>query len=130
MKTAAQKQAEGMTLVEVMLAVTILGLGFAVLLTGASRCLGVVKLARNYQEAQWTFSMGEADHPILETNAVDEIAVAATTYDNGFTYAREVEEDDDEDGLVVVRSRVTWSSRGKEVGEEIVSLLYRPVEEE
>ena len=79
-----------------LLAVAILGVSFAVLLTGASRCLGVIKLARNYQEAQWTFSMGEAENPILATNAVEDIAVSPVTYDNGFTFWREVEEDEDE----------------------------------
>ena len=120
----------GMTLVEVMLAVAILGVGFAVLLTAASRCLAAVKMARGYQEAEWTFSMGEAENPLFVTNDVESLIVAPTTYDNGFTFSRDIEDDEDEDGLYVVRARVTWSERGRKSFDEVVSYIFVPEKEE
>jgi len=120
----------GMTLIEVMLAVAILGAGFAVLLTGASRCLAVVRRAHVYQEVQWTLSAGEADHPMFETNAIEDLVVAPYRYDNGLTYSREVGEDLDEDGLYVVTARIAWNARGRELSEDVVSLVYHPGEED
>jgi len=120
----------GMTLIEVMLAVAILGAGFAVLLTGASRCLAFVRRAQVYQEVQWTLSMGEADHPLFETNDVEELVVAPYTYDNGLTFSREVGDDPDKDGLYAVTAVVSWNTRGRELSDEVVSLIYHPREED
>ena len=120
----------GMTLIEVMLAVAILGFSFTVLLTAASRCIAAVKQSQIYQKAQWTLAMGEAEFPLMKTNDIENLSVGPETYDNGLTYIREVEEDEDEDGLHVVRSRVTWNSRGKERFEEAVFLIFKPIEDE
>jgi prepilin-type N-terminal cleavage/methylation domain-containing protein len=126
---AGRSARDGFTLVEVMLAAVILGVGLAVLMTAASRCLLVMKAARNYQEAQWVLGLGEADHPMAETNDLEDLNVAPTDYPNGCAFSREVEKDDeDEDGLHVVRTRVTWTQRGHEMKEEIVSYVFRETE--
>ena len=95
------------------MAVAILGVGMTVVLTGAARCLAVMKNARQYQRAQWALKMGELEHPLIVTNEIDEIEVSGETYGEDFTFEREVDEeaDDDEDGLFVVRTRVTWSDK-------------------
>jgi len=117
-------------LIEVLLAIAILGTALVVLLTGAARCLAAVKQAQYYQEAQWTFAMGEAEYPLICTNEVDEMEVAEVRYDNGFTFSRRVEDDEDEDGLFEIKSRVTWSARGRESFEEVVALLFIPETED
>ena len=123
----------GMTLVEVLLAAALLGVGLSVLLTAASRSLAVMKIARNYQKAQWTFNMGELDYPLVAiTNEVKELAVSSERYENGFVYEREVEDEagGEEDDLHVVRARVTWSSRNREATEEVVRYVYFKDEED
>ena len=115
----------GLTLIEVLLAVTILGAGLAVLLTAASRCLAVMRLAKNYQTAQWTLGNGEADHPLKIGDKVEDMEVSPEEYPNGFTYSRTLEEDEDKDGLYMVHIKVAWADRGKQTSEEVVRyLLY------
>ena len=113
-----------------MLAVAILSVGLVVLLTGASRCLAVIKISKNYQTAQWTMNMGDIDHPLVFTNDVKSLEVAPKEYDNGFTFERVVEDDEDEDGLYVVRTRVSWSDRGRHPYEETVRYLWEPPEDD
>lgn len=110
-----------MTLVEVLLAAAILALGLSVLLTGASRCVASLGMARRYQDAQWAMTMGEAVHFVVATGEVSELEVSGDTdLIPGYTFSRTVEEDDDEDGLCVVRTRVSWRARGREFVEERV----------
>jgi prepilin-type N-terminal cleavage/methylation domain-containing protein len=111
---------KGFSLIEVLIAATILGVGLTMLLTAASRCLAVMKISRNYQKAQWALNLGLLEHPLIETDDVSDWEVSAVDYD-GFTFSREVEEEDveTEDGLFIVRSRVVWSDRGSETKEEV-----------
>jgi len=115
----------GLTLIEVILAVAILSVGMTVLLTAASRCLAVMKTAKNYQIAQWTMNRGEVDYPIVDTNDVRKLEVDPVLYPGGFTFSRVVEDDDDEDGLFVVRARVSWSKGDRESYEEIVRYILQ-----
>jgi prepilin-type N-terminal cleavage/methylation domain-containing protein len=119
---------QGMTLIEVMLAVVIVACGLAVLLTGAGRCLGAVKQAQYYQQAQWTLARGEVDYPLVNTNEIEALEVEDVRYDNGFTFSRQVVDKDEEnkDGLFEIRTRVAWAARGQESIEEVVTLLYIP----
>jgi hypothetical protein len=120
---------DGMTIVEVVLASTILAVALVVLLTGAARCLGVMKLARNYQTARWTMDLGNQEHPIVSTNDVEDLEVSAVIYPNGYTYSRTVEDDEDDDGLYVIRTRVSWSDRGRQPYEEVVEYVWQKAEE-
>jgi len=119
-----RKAADGFTLVEVLLAVVILSVGLTALLTGAARCIAVMKTAKSYQDAIWTLNKGEAEHPLtVVTNDIKSLEVSNEEYPNGFSYSREVEDDEDEDGLYVVRARATWSEKGRESKEEVVSYV-------
>lgn len=123
----------GMTLVEVMLAVAILSVGLSALLVAASRCIAVIRSARQYQEAQWVMGLGDLEHPIEiteETEDVMDFEVSDVEYTDGFVYSREIEDDEDEDGLYVVRTRVTWAGRARDLKEEVVGYIYFPEEEE
>ncbi len=113
-----------MTLIEVMLASFLLGVGLLVLVTGAGRCAAVMRKAALFQEARWVMDQGEVDHPLIRTNDVSVLEVSETEYPNGFTYQRVVEDDEDEDGLFVVRSRVSWSRQGRGSFEEVVRYVY------
>ena len=121
-----------MTLVEVILAVAILSAGLTVLLTGVSRCLAVMKKAKNYQVAQWTLGLGNLEYPLLKTNEVEKLAVDPVEYPNGFTFQRIIEEPDDEEyeeeedfKLFVVRTRVSWSDRGRDSFHEVVRYVLQ-----
>ena len=100
----------GLTLIEVMLAVAILSAGFAVLLSAAGRCLAVMKAAYTYQKAQWVLGMGQAEHPLIEVEDIEDLEVDGETYEGGFVFSREVEDDEDEDELYVVRTRFAQST--------------------
>ena len=76
--------------------------------------------AHRYQQAQWTLGLGEADHPMYATNDVKQLVVDHERYPNGCTYSRTVEDDEDKDGLYVVRITVTWPEHGAEMKEEVV----------
>jgi len=115
----------GMTLIEVILAAFILGTGIMVLVTASVRCTAVMKKAALFQAARWALDRGEADHPLVRTNDVKTLAVDPVEYEGGFTYERIIDDDEDEDGLFVVKSRVFWMKDGREYAEEIVRYVLQ-----
>ncbi|MCE9615331.1 MAG: prepilin-type N-terminal cleavage/methylation domain-containing protein [Lentisphaerae bacterium] len=121
-----RQQRGGFTLIEVLIAAAILGVGLTALLTAASRCLAVMRAAQQYQDAQWALNLGELEHPVLPTQDYKDWEVSAEAYDHGMTYSREVEEPDEErkDGLYLLRSRVTWSSKNRRGYEEVVRYVF------
>jgi len=119
----------GMTLIEVILAVTILSLGLSVLLSAAVKCLAVMKIAGRYQVAQWTRGLGDLEHPILEIEEIEDAKVDEVEYGEGYLYSREVDDDEDEDGLYVVRTRVSWSEGERDVLDEVVRYVWHPEED-
>jgi prepilin-type N-terminal cleavage/methylation domain-containing protein len=117
----------GFTLVEMLLAVTILGSGLVALLIGASRCIAVMRMARDYQTAQWVLTQGEAVHFSVATNSIEDLEVHGDSgLVEGFTFSRHVEPDDNADGLCVVRTRVSWHERGREIVEEVAGFVHDP----
>jgi prepilin-type N-terminal cleavage/methylation domain-containing protein len=105
----------GMTLIEVLLAAVILGAGMTVLLTAASR---------QYQDAQFILSRGEADFPAVIRDGVEDLEVDDERYPGGFVFSRTVDDDEDEDHLWALRTRVTWSDRGRRPYHEVVRYVY------
>ena len=129
-----QKQGDrmrrGFTLIEVLLATLLLSVGMTSMLMAASRCLAVIRVAKAYQSAQWALNLGELEHPVLPTDDYTDWEVPPTRYDN-ITYERTVQEPEGyEDGLFILRSRASWSIRGRESYEEIVRLVFDPDEAE
>ena len=100
----------GFTLVEVLLATAIAAASLAALLTAASRCVAVTKRAQDYQKAQWVLGQGELDYPLFYTNDLKSLEVEDAEYPGEYFFSRIVEDDEDEDRLFVVRTRVAWSS--------------------
>ena len=120
-----------MTLIEVLMALAILTVAAGVLMTATSRCLAVVRTARNYYEARRILEIGELDYPLLLVEKKGEkdlkplnLNVGPVEYPAGFAYERKSERDADKEDLLVVRNRVTWSSKGREAFEEVTSYFY------
>jgi prepilin-type N-terminal cleavage/methylation domain-containing protein len=122
----------GMTLVEVLLAIAILGTSLVALLVACSRCLAVMKIAQRYQGAQWTMGAAEVDHPIYETNDVESLVVEPQEYPGGYVYSRALEDEpfDEKHHLYLMRIRVKWADRGSETMEEVVRCFYQPKDED
>lgn len=131
----AKKNRAGMTLVETLIAVTILGFGLTVMMTAISRCLVVFKTAKQYHQAQGIRTRGELDYPLFTIKNNDEIdpddfAVSSETYEDEFIFSREVEDpsldEENEDGrMLILTTKVTWpGGRGKDKCDEVVQYVY------
>lgn len=131
MNTRSRKS--GLTLVEVLIALAILSASAGVLLMATSRCLNVVSTAKNYYEARRILEVGDLEHPVLvikkeESPGASEdkpinLTVGPLEY-NGFTFTRNSERSEDNEDLLVVRTRVSWSRRGRDSFEEVTTYLY------
>jgi len=116
----------GLTLIEVLLAVVILGIGAGVLLLATARCLAVARKARHYSTARTLLLRIEAKNP-LNRFEIEEGKTDGNFDDfSGYRWEREVEpvEDENQLGLYTVRTRVFWSDRGRGAFEEVAGLHY------
>ena len=121
---------DGMTLIEVLLAVSILSLGLVVMLVAITRCLSVLKVSEQYHKAMWAMSAGEAEFPLLRTPDIepDDYAVDEQDYD-GISYSRVVDDpdadsEDSEKRLLVLTTKVSWMGRGRQQTDEIPRYLF------
>jgi len=122
----------GLTLIEVMLAVVILGIGSGVLMLATSRCLAVISKSRHYSTAQRLISQVGAEHP-LNRAEIKEGKQSGTFYnEGGYNWEREItpSENENRKGMYTVRTRVSWSDRQHNNFEETVTWYYIPPEEE
>ncbi|NLB59991.1 MAG: prepilin-type N-terminal cleavage/methylation domain-containing protein [Lentisphaerae bacterium] len=122
----ASRAARAFTLIEAVLALAILGISVFVLVECTARCLAVIRSARHYQTARQVLDQGELEYPLSWTNDLEHNRVAAVTYPNGYTFARDLTAVDGEENLFVVVTRVGWSESGRASWEEVVSYLYSP----
>ena len=122
-----------MTLIEVVLAVVILGTSLGVLVEGASRALAVVRQARNYEMARRMLGRVDAENPLRLKDEI-EAGQESGTFEGGppgWSWSRTFEdlgeEDEEQGGLFRMTVRVSWSQAGERGGaEEIVQMLYVP----
>ena len=121
-----------MTLVEVLLAVVILGIALGSLVEGASRALAVVRQARNYEMARRMIGRVDVEKPLRLMDKIEAGQQSGTFTDGpaGWTWTRTLEdfgaEDDQKEGLFKMTTRVQWS-QGERLGmEEVVQFLYVP----
>ena len=117
---------EGFTLIEILIATMILSFGLIALMSGVSKCAVMITLSKEYQQAQYVFSLGELKYPIEESDNVEEDLVVDPDMDlvEGYTFERTVDEKDLDSGevddkLYIVRTRVTWGT-GEDQFEELV----------
>jgi prepilin-type N-terminal cleavage/methylation domain-containing protein len=117
---------KGLTLIEVLIAVIILSISMTALLVASSRCIAVMTAARDYQTARWLLQVKQVEYPILYDTIenIEDIAVDLEVDDNGFSFERIVEEDEDEDNLYLVRSVVTWRNKGYIAKEDNIEYIW------
>ena len=63
----------GMTLVEVLLAAMLLGLGMMTIFTSLSRCLRLIQASRDVQKMQLAFDRGNLAHPMADIQSEDDM---------------------------------------------------------
>ncbi len=123
----------GLTLIEVLLAFALLGGGLAVLIAATAQGLGLVRQTRQYQIARLLLDAVAIDHPLGDVRELAD-QVEEGEFDppyQAFRWARVVIPEDEDDAqkptyLYQVRTRVRWSERGRESGEELVTYLFAP----
>ncbi len=125
-ETPASKH--GLTLIEVLIALVILSVGVSSMMVAMSRCLSVVRTARNREVARGRIIRVDVENPI-------EIIDMTEMYDSGdflevegYEWFRDIIEVDEEQrpGLFLVSTRVQWSERGRDAFEEITVYKYAP----
>lgn len=122
---------EGMTLVEVLIALVIITVGVSALMVAMSQSLSVVATARNREVARGLLRRVDVENPI------DRKTIGTTTESGGFedaekfSWRREIMAVNEEDrpGLFIVTTRVQWSKRGRDTFEEITTYNYSPESE-
>ena len=120
----------GLSLIEVMLALTIIGTGVVTLVVAASRCLSVVRRAKNFETARHALAKAELENPLqLEeeiAEAVDSFTFSEPEF-RGVKVTRYVTvEGDPEDGMYKINWVVSWSDAGRAATESVETLLYAP----
>ncbi|MCX7007773.1 MAG: prepilin-type N-terminal cleavage/methylation domain-containing protein [Kiritimatiellaeota bacterium] len=125
-----RRQRSGMSLIEVLAALAILGIGLAVLIQAVSRCLAVVHKTRNYETARYLVQRLDLEHPLGVTEAIT-VGVQEGQFDapnEEFKWSREITAIGLEDEpLFQVKTRVSWSNEGgSESSQETTTIVFKP----
>jgi hypothetical protein len=115
-------------LIEVILATAILATGLVALIAATSRCLAVARRAKEYETARRLLGQVDLEIPPNFEEIKDGVETGQFGGDFAdYTWKRAIEElDDEEFQLFVVRTSVTWSSRGSRSSEEVVTYVFGP----
>jgi len=119
---------KGMTLIEVLIALVILSVGVSSMMLAMSRCLAVVRTARNRETARGLIQRVDIENPI-ESVDMEEFSESGDFEDiKGYTWFREILMVDEEErpGLFWVTTRIQWSEKGRDAFEEITIYKYAP----
>lgn len=118
----------GMTLLEVLLAVFILGTCLLGIMQGMAACMEVFHASVFVQQATNVLALGDEAHPaVVNDDPVSDLEVAPdSSLLDGWTWERSCEEDEDEDGLWLIRIKVVKGRGGPGNELETVSLRYMP----
>ncbi|MEA2069134.1 MAG: prepilin-type N-terminal cleavage/methylation domain-containing protein [Verrucomicrobiota bacterium] len=118
----------GLTLIEVLIALVILSVGVSSMMVAMSRCLSVVRTARNREVARGLIQRVDIENPI-ESVDMEELSESGDFEDvEGYVWFREILMVDEEErpGLFLVTTRIQWSERGRDALEEITTYKYAP----
>jgi len=119
----------GLTLIEVLLALVILGTGLVALVTAAGRCISVARQAMNYEKARELLAVVDVEKPMwLEENPEDiEGSGSFDGKNEGFRWERAIEQEGfEDDGLWRVTTRILWTENESPRHEEVVELIHWP----
>lgn len=119
---------QGLTLIEVLLAMIILTIGVSSLMLAMARCLSVIRTARNREVARNLIMRVDLENPIEDVD-MDEMSDSGEFNDTvGYTWSRDIKMVDEETrpGLFQVTTRVQWSEHGKTSFEEVSAYKYAP----
>ena len=119
---------KGMTLIEVLIALIIITVGVSSLMVAMSRCLSVVRTARNREVARSLLRRVDVENPI-DRKTIEETDESGDFEDlEGYTWSRAILMVDEEErpGLFLVTTRVQWAERGRDAFEEITTYNYAP----
>lgn len=125
-RTHASKR--GLTLIEVLIALVILSVGVSSMMVAMSRCLAVVRTARNREVARGLIQRVDIENPI-ESVDMEELSESGDFEDvEGYVWFRDILMVDEEErpGLFLVTTRIQWSERGRDAFEEIMTYKYAP----
>ncbi len=119
----------GLSLVEVLLALTILGIGLTAWMTAAARGLAVISQSQRYALSRHLLERVELDHP----PAFEETLSEGVEHGDfgpevpGARWQREIiAEDAAGEGLYRIVTRVLWTEHGRAIHDEIITLRYAP----
>ncbi len=129
MSSRLRNKRQGFTLVEVILAVIILGGGLTVLYRSLIVNSHIIAISHDRQEVAYVFSLGELHYPLRDIKDIEEDVPVDpdSSLKEGYTFERTVDEKEDpeegveDDKLYVVRTIVTWANG--EQREEIVRYI-------
>ncbi|MBW7908383.1 MAG: prepilin-type N-terminal cleavage/methylation domain-containing protein [Kiritimatiellae bacterium] len=124
-----RRRRAGLSLVEVLMALVILGTGLVVLIAAASRCIAVVRKVRNLETTRELFGRVEVEKPIwVEEDIEDAAGQGSFTGEySQYRWRRDVEGvGDEDDGLWLVTTTISWSDRGTENSETVVTYVHWP----
>lgn len=122
----------GLSLIEVLMAVVILGTGLAIIISAASRCVAVARKVRNLETVRELFGRVELEKPIwLEEDIEDAAGEGSFTGEySAYRWRRSVVQvGDEKDGLWEVTTTISWSERGRENSETVVTYVHWPKNE-
>ena len=124
----ARLSRSGMTLLEVLLAVAILGVCLVGLMQGMTAGVATFHESVFVRQSLNVLARGDAEHPMVVSNdPTEDLAVSPdSSLLEGWTYERECLEDEDEDGLFEVRTRVAQGHGGEGNERTVVRLIYVP----
>jgi len=118
-----------LTLIEVLLALTILSIGLFVMIATASRCLAVARQAKHYEKARHLLARVEVEEPLPLKEEIEEGTESGgfRGESSDYRWRRTIElVGEEEDALFEVTTRVMWSDRGQQAFEEVVTYLHAP----
>jgi len=128
-KSKIQNQKSGLSLIEVMIATAILGMGIAGIVAAGAKCLAVARQARNYQIAREAMARVELKNPIQLEEKIENASDSGSLdrpYEN-FDWRREVEPvGPEDDGLYRITTEIVWTDGSTKGRETIVTYLHRP----
>jgi prepilin-type N-terminal cleavage/methylation domain-containing protein len=144
----------GFTLIEILFATLILATGLFVLVTGIGNCARRMMLSKEFQDAQFVFNLGERCYPVPPNDEIsdpekderlnvdpvsademiDDLEIDLPREARGvyhlFTFERSVDEKEletgeEDDGLYVLRTRISWGVGKNGNSEELVRLIRK-----